>query len=115
MMQAKRTGTLCRLDEAANTMRGIGVSQLLIIAAAIITVVAGTPSALAEYRGGSVRQFVFTPPPLEAQGCYFYRGRRWCGRYCYYEINGKRYCQRREREAVPQAGGELVPVPDSLK
>ena len=43
-------------------------------------------------------------PPLEAKGCYFYRGNRYCGSYCYWEINGKRYCQRREREAVPQAG-----------
>ena len=42
-------------------------------------------------------------PPLEAKGCYFYRGNRYCGSYCYWEINGKRYCQRRGREAVPQA------------
>ncbi len=42
-------------------------------------------------------------PPLEAKGCYFYRGRRHCGSFCYWEINGKRYCQQREREAFPQA------------
>ena len=42
-------------------------------------------------------------PPLEAIGCYFHRGRRYCGRYCYWEVNGKRYCQERERDAFPQA------------
>ena len=44
---------------------------------------------------------------LEAAGCYFYRGRQFCGRYCYYEINGRRYCQRREREAHTQADPAL--------
>lgn len=42
-------------------------------------------------------------PPPEARGCYYYRGRRYCGAYCYWEVNGKRYCQRRERDAHSQA------------
>ncbi|HEX2840996.1 hypothetical protein [Hyphomicrobium sp.] len=42
--------------------------------------------------------------PLEARGCYYRRGREYCGRYCYIEINGRRYCQERARDAVPQAG-----------
>ncbi len=42
-------------------------------------------------------------PPPEARGCYYYRGRRYCGAYCYWEVNGKRYCQRRERDAYSQA------------
>ena len=50
-------------------------------------------------------------PPLEAKGCYFYRGRRHCGSYCYWEINGKRYCQQREREAVRQADVWIDDVP----
>ena len=50
-------------------------------------------------------------PPLEAGGCYYYRGRQWCGRYCYTEINGKRYCQRWKRDAHPQAAFD-VPIPD---
>ena len=40
--------------------------------------------------------------PGEAVGCYWERGRQYCGRYCYWEVNGRRYCQRRERLAVPQ-------------
>lgn len=44
---------------------------------------------------------VYGPGP-EASGCYFSRGEMFCGRYCYIEINGKRYCQPRERDAYPQ-------------
>lgn len=46
-------------------------------------------------------------PPGEARGCYFYRGRRHCGRYCYIEVDGKRYCRERAREAYPQ--GVIAP------
>lgn len=42
--------------------------------------------------------------PLEARGCYAYRGKITCGTYCYWEVNGLRYCQQREYEAVPQLG-----------
>ena len=51
--------------------------------------------------------------PGEARGCYYHRGERYCARYCYWEINGRRYCQVRERDAYPQAGlevDEAVPV-----
>jgi hypothetical protein len=47
----------------------------------------------------------------EASGCYFSRGEKFCGRYCYIEINGKRYCQPRERNAYPQ--GEVY-IEDSI-
>jgi hypothetical protein len=40
--------------------------------------------------------------PGEAVGCYWDRGRQFCGHYCYWEVNGRRYCQRREEIAVPQ-------------
>ncbi len=39
----------------------------------------------------------------QAHGCYYHRGRRYCARYCYWEIDGRRYCQRRLRQAHPQA------------
>ncbi len=35
-------------------------------------------------------------------GCVWYRQRLDCSRYCYVEVNGKRYCREREREAHPQ-------------
>lgn len=54
----------------------------------------------------------WAPAPLEYRGCYYYRGREHCGRYCYLEVNGKRYCQRRYREARPQAGPEHYYAPE---
>lgn len=42
-------------------------------------------------------------PAGEAVGCYWYRQREFCSRYCYYEVNGKRYCHHNQREAHPQA------------
>ncbi len=47
----------------------------------------------------------------EGKGCYWERGREFCGAYCYYEVNGKRYCRERLRDAHSQAPFE-VPVPD---
>lgn len=47
-------------------------------------------------------EFLRLPPP-EARGCYYYRGERFCGRYCYIEANGMRYCRQRPRDAFPQA------------
>ncbi|MGL4396766.1 MAG: hypothetical protein ACRCS9_09525 [Hyphomicrobium sp.] len=40
--------------------------------------------------------------PGEAVGCYWERGRQHCGSYCYWEVNGRRYCQKRDFNAQPQ-------------
>ena len=52
---------------------------------------------------------------LEARGCYWYRQRQTCGRYCYVEVNGKRYCQERQHDAHPQApeGESAIVVPET--
>jgi hypothetical protein len=53
-------------------------------------------------------------PPVEGRGCYFERGVEYCGSYCYVEINGKRYCQQRLRDAHSQAPIELwIDEPDA--
>ncbi|MET0653873.1 MAG: hypothetical protein ABWY63_15275 [Hyphomicrobiaceae bacterium] len=36
-------------------------------------------------------------------GCYWFRGNLNCSRYCYWEIDGHRYCTRRLRDAHSQA------------
>ena len=56
-------------------------------------------------------------PPLvqvpQGVGCYWYRGVLTCSRYCYWEVDGFRYCQLRAREATSQAPVLLVqPGPD---
>ncbi len=43
-------------------------------------------------------------------GCYWYRGRSHCGRYCYIEVDGARYCTERLRDAHSQAPA-LPPLP----
>lgn len=47
--------------------------------------------------------------PIFVRGCYWHRGERYCSTYCYQEINGNRYCNTRESEAVPQ-GDPYKPV-----
>jgi hypothetical protein len=44
----------------------------------------------------------------EGVGCYWYRGQLYCNRYCYWEIDGYRYCQRRLGEAISQAPPMLL-------
>jgi hypothetical protein len=81
---------------------------------AVLAVLAWPTGAEAQYR--PIPPHAVGPvPPLDAAGCYFYRGRQWCGRYCYYEVNGKRYCQRWERDAVPQAPVEFIPLWPGMK
>ena len=43
--------------------------------------------------------------------CYWYRERYVCSRYCYLEVDGMRYCTRRERDAVSQAPFDLFQEP----
>ena len=82
----------------------------LVLAAAIACLaLAGTP-ALA---GGSVKDRgpaiagAGAPPPAgfvaEGQGCYWDWGELRCFSYCYYEIDGRRYCTRRQRDAYPKS------------
>lgn len=43
----------------------------------------------------------------EGVGCYWMRGRLHCARYCYIEVDGRRYCRERKRLAHPQAPVDL--------
>lgn len=74
--------------------------------AAIVSAAVQTPAALAQAAEIQYRRpipYAVELPPPEARGCYYHRGRRYCGAYCYWEVNGRRYCQRRERDAHSQA------------
>ncbi len=48
----------------------------------------------------------------EGRGCYWMRQRLYCARYCYIEIDGRRYCQERARWAYPQAPEYDLFAPD---
>jgi len=84
---------------------------MIVLAPALI---AGPEWAVAGSRG---ERYVEAPVfPVEARGCYYRRGREYCGRYCYVELNGKRYCQERRRDAVPQASYDMwAPEPGRFK
>ena len=51
------------------------------------------------------------PSEPEKIGCYWERGREFCSRYCYIEVNNRRYCREREREAYSQAPVLVFPAP----
>jgi hypothetical protein len=75
-------------------MRGC-IFFLAVVVAAISSAAAGerrTPSVVWFYE-----------PPLEGRGCYWYHQHQFCGRYCYTDLDGRRYCREDAREAVPQA------------
>jgi len=39
----------------------------------------------------------------EGRGCYWAHGAMTCSRFCYQEVDGRRYCNARSRHAFPQA------------
>jgi hypothetical protein len=51
------------------------------------------------------------PGVVYGVGCYWFRGRHYCSRYCWLEIDGYSYCQRNLAEAGSQAPPPLVVVP----
>lgn len=78
--------------------------------AAVITLAGLSSFAAALQAEPRVR---YVPPP-QGVGCYFYRGVRYCSRYCYWEVDGYRYCQRRPEEAVSQAPYLILVEPEPL-
>lgn len=73
-----------------------------------VLITLASPPAGAQYFRRAAPYALELPPP-EKRGCYYYRNREYCGSYCYWEVNGKRYCQRRERDAHSQ-----VPLPEEF-
>jgi len=73
-------------------------TMLLAVAALLLT---ATAPAL-----GQTPPFGFPYPRAQVPqgvGCYWFRGNLNCSRYCYWEIDGYRYCTRRLRDAYSQA------------
>jgi hypothetical protein len=74
--------------------------------AAFVLAVAAFP-VIASDRPRPIRAAPFYDArPGEAVGCYWDRGRQFCGNYCYWEVNGRRYCNQHEAVAQPQ--GALI-------
>lgn len=47
----------------------------------------------------------------DQRGCYWAEGRRYCSRYCYWEVDGLRYCRTDRRRAHPQGDPWFQPYP----
>jgi hypothetical protein len=71
------------------------------VAAAIASAIATATAFAGAANAGSARRVADTYV-AEGRGCYWHRGAMTCARYCYLEVDGRRYCQRRSREAFPQ-------------
>ena len=61
-------------------------------------------------RTSALPVIVEVPVGPEGMGCYWERGRLYCSRYCYIEIDGRRFCRERSREAYSQAPPPDLPV-----
>lgn len=72
------------------------------LALQIFLAMASIAPVAASEEGRRVPVVVGAVPEVEAVGCYWKLGRQYCARYCYYEVNGRRYCHRRLDEAYPQ-------------
>jgi hypothetical protein len=79
---------------------------LILVAWTLVTATGATSATAERY---AVYQPLLLPP--QGVGCYWYRGVQYCSRYCYWEIDGYRYCQRRARDAVSQAPYPLILLP----
>ena len=69
---------------------------------ALLHLLGALPAAATDHPRPARAGALFNVRPGEAVGCYWDRGHQFCGHYCYWEVNGRRYCQRREEIALPQ-------------
>lgn len=80
---------------AARALRAFAVLGALATAFAATTADAGR-----RHRAPPQPDDVFV---AEGRGCYWARGAMTCSRFCYLEVDGRRYCQPRSDRAFPQA------------
>jgi hypothetical protein len=67
----------------------------------VLAIIVSSP-VLAQHGPRVAREPAVVLSETQGVGCVWYRQRLDCSRYCYVEVNGKRYCREREREAHPQ-------------
>ena len=85
--------------------------QRSILSALIALIPWSDASAYATRRVINAPVVAAIPDGPEGVGCYFERGRTFCSRYCYIEVDGHRFCRHRTHEAHSQAPvDELPPI-----
>jgi hypothetical protein len=58
-----------------------------------------------------VPQTLHPPGGAEPVGCYWSEGHRYCSRYCYWDVDGFRYCRESQELAFPQGPVAIAPAP----
>ena len=99
-----------RDSRLARGARGDYMRTVILVSLALFAAISSTTA-------DTIRQprIVDVTPEPEGIGCYWKLGRRFCSRYCYWEVDGRRYCHIREREAYPQGPApQIVYVPMKL-
>ena len=79
---------------------------LVMIATALSYVLMALALVSAPETGDSRRptlENAVVPISSNGRGCYWFRAHHFCTRYCYYEVDGRRFCVERERDAHSQA------------
>jgi hypothetical protein len=78
-------------------------------AAAAVTAMGLTAANTASAHESRLNRQAYAPaahavvlPPAEGIGCFWHLGHRSCSRYCYWEVDGFRYCTTHERDAHTQ-------------
>ncbi|MFA5949767.1 MAG: hypothetical protein WC807_05740 [Hyphomicrobium sp.] len=89
-------------------MRNRAVISLALLAAAVSALPA--PAYAQAPRRHSMPAYGDGAGP-QGVGCYWMRERLYCARYCYVEVDGRRYCRERSRLAFPQAPPFYEDVP----
>ena len=77
--------------------------RILILLAICLTI---SPAKSDQYR---VQANQHAPGVDDPIGCYWMSGQRFCTRYCYWEVDGVRYCREGEFLAVPQGPIQALP------
>ncbi len=84
-------------------LRGLIGLGLALSVAGLVSLV-GTADAARRGQGLPHPDDVFV---AEGRGCYWARGAMTCSRFCYLEIDGRRYCHNRSDQAFPQHLGHF--------
>lgn len=94
-------------------MRRTSTIAIALLAAAATAAVQVTTAEAGHGRSISERTAIYGRDWYygDQRGCYWERGRRICSRYCYWEVDGHRYCRDYPRHASPQGDVRFVPYP----
>ena len=91
----------------------MNVSKVLVPCAAFAVLAVSLLAVAPDARAGTTRRAINGPALSDAPegiGCYWYRQRMTCSRYCYIEVDGHRFCREHTHGAHSQAPPSDQPI-----